>query len=127
MRPNHLLRLEGLAIAAAALAAFVVLDGPWWLLVVLFLAPDLSMLGYLVGPRLGSRAYNLVHTYTLPLGVGALGAWADGTLVLQAVAIWIAHIGVDRLAGYGLKYETGFKDTHLGRQPALVQSLEPTE
>ena len=127
MQPAHFLRLEGLAIAAAALAAFVTLEGPWWLLVLLFLAPDLSMLAYLAGPRVGSLGYNAVHTYAVPLSLGAVGLVLDASLATWVAAVWTAHIGVDRLAGYGLKYETGFKDTHLGRQPAPVASLDPAE
>ena len=127
MRPQVVLRLEGLAIAAAALAAFVALDGPWWLLLALALAPDLSMLAYLAGPRVGSLGYNVVHTYALPLALGAVGLLADAPLAVWAGSVWTAHIGVDRLAGFGLKYETGFKDTHLGRQPAPVASIETAE
>lgn len=120
MRPTHLLRLEGLAVAAAALAAYFLLGGPLWLLVVLALAPDLSMLAYLAGSRLGSLGYNVAHTYALPLGLAGLGLWFEAVLALQVAAIWAAHIGLDRLAGYGLKYETGFKDTHLSAPAELA-------
>lgn len=126
MRPTRLLRLEGLAVAAGALAGFVTLDGPWWLLVALVLAPDLSMLAYLGGPRVGSWGYNLAHTYVIPLTLAGLGLWTGTALATLVALVWMAHIGVDRLAGFGLKYATGFKDTHLGRQPPPVPPLEPT-
>ena len=113
MHPTHFLRLEGLAVGAAALAAYVLLGGPLWLLVVLALAPDLSMIAYAAGPRLGSLGYNVAHAYALPLGLAGLGLWIDAVLALQVAAVWIAHIGIDRLAGYGMKYETGFEHTHL--------------
>lgn len=123
MQPTHFLRLEGLAVAAGALAAYVGLGGPLWLLLVLALAPDLSMVAYLAGPRTGSLGYNVVHTYVLPLGLAGLGIWLDSALALQVAAVWAAHIGLDRLVGYGLKYPTGFKETHLNRQPAPVAAL----
>ena len=117
MTPVHFLRLEGLAVLAGAAAVYHDLGGPLWLFVVLFLAPDLSMLAYLAGPRTGSLAYNLVHTYALPLGLAGMAAWTGSAPALQVAAIWAAHIGADRLAGFGLKFESGFRDTHLGRQP----------
>lgn len=120
--PSRFLRLEGLAVAAAALGAYVLLGGPLWLLVVLALAPDLSMIAYAAGPRRGALGYNIVHSYALPLGLAGLGLWFDAVLALQVAAVWVAHIGVDRLVGYGLKYETGFKHTHLsGASPVAAE------
>ena len=123
LRPVHLLRLEGLAALTAALGVYLELGGPLWLLVVLGLAPDLSMLAYLAGPRAGSRGYNLAHTYVLPLALAAIGLWSGTALVVQVAAIWAAHIGLDRLAGYGLKYPSGFKDSHLNAQPVPIAAL----
>ena len=109
------LRLEGAAAFAAAIALYGLAGFPWLAFVILFLAPDLAMLAYLVGPRAGALAYNLVHTYALALPV-ALAGFALGSTVASALAlIWIAHIGFDRMLGYGLKYRSGFGDTHLGR------------
>ncbi|MDZ7730990.1 MAG: DUF4260 domain-containing protein [Natrialbaceae archaeon] len=124
MDPRQLLRLEGLAVLAVALYAYWSLGGPWWLLVGLALAPDLGMLGYLVGPVRGSRSYNLMHTYTLPLALGTLGVLGDTRLAVLVAFVWAGHIGADRLFGYGLKYASGFTDTHLARQPAPVAILE---
>lgn len=117
MRPTHYLRLEAVAVLAGALATYVWLDGPVWLFVVLILAPDLSMLAYLAGPRLGSLGYNVVHLYAWPVALAGLGVWFDAILAVQVAAVWAAHIGMDRVAGYGLKYETGFKQTHLSSGP----------
>jgi hypothetical protein len=117
MDPRSFLRVEGLATLAGGLGAYALLDGPLWLLAVLALLPDLSMLGYLAGPRPGSLAYNVVHTYTLPLALGGAGLWADSKLALLVASVWAGHIGADRLLGYGLKYDTGFRDTHLSTQP----------
>jgi hypothetical protein len=118
VRPRGFLRIEGLAALALSVGAYLTLGGPLWLFVVLALAPDLSMLAYLAGPRLGSLGYNLVHTYTLPVTLGGVGFSVDVRLAMLVAAVWAAHIGADRLAGYGLKYESGFGNTHLSTQPA---------
>jgi hypothetical protein len=125
--PTRLLRVEGLAALALAVGAYLALDGPLWLFVVLALAPDLSMLAYLAGPRIGSLGYNLFHTYTAPLALGGVGLWTDARLAILVAAVWAAHIGADRLVGYGLKYGSGFRDTHLSRQPAPVAALADSE
>lgn len=127
MEPRTYLRVEGLAALAAALAVYVALDGPLWLLAVLALAPDLAMLGYLAGPRVGAATYNVVHTYALPLAVGGAGVWLDARLAMLVAAVWAAHIGADRAFGYGLKYESGFRETHLGAQPPPAAPLEKAD
>lgn len=106
-----------------AVGAYLWLGGPLWLLAILALAPDLSMVGYLAGPRAGSTSYNLAHTYVLPLALGATGLYAGTDLAVLVALVWAGHIGADRLVGYGLKYRTGFKHTHLSpgaiRAPAV--------
>lgn len=112
--PRVILRVEGLAVFVAALAVyFRWLNGPLWMLVLLALAPDLSMVGYLAGPRVGAIVYNVIHNYLPPLVVASVGWWFGFDLVLLAAVVWIGHIGADRAAGYGLKLPTGFGDTHL--------------
>lgn len=113
MDPNRTLRLEGAVTLAAGLVGFGMLDGPWWLLLLLALAPDLSMLGYVFGPRWGHRAYNTVHTYVGPLVALGIAVWFGWTALAWVALVWGAHIGADRMFGYGLKYPTGFHDTHL--------------
>jgi hypothetical protein len=113
--PRALLHAEGLVVAVAAVALFFHADYPWWLLVALVLAPDLSMLGYLAGSTVGTVAYDVVHTYVLPVALAAIGLIFDAETAVQLGLIWLTHIGVDRALGYGLKYPTGFKDTHLQR------------
>jgi len=113
--PRLLLHAEGAAVAAAAIALYFHAGYPWWLLVVLVLAPDLSIVGYLAGTRIGAVAYDAVHTYALPVVMAASGWIADAELAVQIGLIWITHIGIDRALGYGLKYPTGFKNTHLQR------------
>lgn len=113
--PALLLRLEGLAAFAAALAAYAHDSGAWTMFAVLLLAPDLAMLGYLAGPRIGAAAYNLAHLYIAPLALAAAGSAFGAPTAISLALIWIAHIGMDRALGYGLKYASGFSDTHLGR------------
>jgi hypothetical protein len=110
-----LLRLEGLAAFAAGIALFLANGGPWLALIPLLLVPDISMLGYVRDPRLGALLYNLVHNWALGLAVLGLGFWTGQGWVVLAGAVLVAHVGMDRLAGYGLKLPTSFHETHLGR------------
>jgi hypothetical protein len=106
------LRAEGLAALAVALLLYMRGDYSWRLFALLFLAPDLSLAGYLAGPRVGAAIYNALHSYVGPL-VLAVVLLATGRSAAVPL-IWAAHIGFDRLLGYGLKYPSGFGDTHLG-------------
>lgn len=112
--PNVLLRLEGAAVLVLSVGAYGVLGGGWVLFGLLLLVPDVSMAGYLKGPVWGSRLYNTAHTYVLPLGLLGCGYLFDAPRVACIALIWTAHIGLDRMLGYGLKYPTHFKHTHLG-------------
>lgn len=113
--PRLVLRVEGALMFAAGLLAYAHLGGRWGWFAALFLVPDLSMLGYLLNPRVGAAAYNTGHSYAGPALLAA-AAWALGApSLLLGAAIWVAHIGADRALGYGLKYATAFGDTHLGR------------
>ena len=113
--PAVLLRLEGAALFGASIALYLHFDFSVLALVLLFLVPDLSMLGYLAGPRVGAATYNAVHTDLWPIILAAVGVLADTSVLIQVALIWLAHIGLDRMLGFGLKYPTAFKDTHLGR------------
>jgi hypothetical protein len=113
--PRLLLHVEGAVAFAAATALYFHGDHAWWLYVALVLAPDLSMLGYAAGARAGAVTYDIVHTYALPVALATAGVLADTGSLVAVGLIWIAHIGVDRAVGYGLKYPSGFKDTHLQR------------
>lgn len=109
-----MLRLEGALALALAVFAYSQLGASWWLFAGLLLLPDLSMLGYLADRRLGAALYNAGHTYLAPAALALLG-WSQGLPALIALAlIWAAHIGFDRMMGYGLKYGTAFGATHLG-------------
>jgi hypothetical protein len=114
MATIRLLRLEGLAVFLAATGSFVTLDGAWWLYLLLVLLPDLGMVGYLGGPRVGSWTYNATHLYVWPLALAGGGLAFGAELAVFGGLVWAAHIGADRALGYGLKEPTGFGDTHLG-------------
>lgn len=90
-------------------------DLSWILFAVLLLAPDLSAIGYVAGNRVGAISYNLAHTYTAPGILGGIGLSTGNDTLVGAALIWAAHIGMDRMIGYGLKYPGAFKDTHLSR------------
>lgn len=110
-----LLRLEALALLLAALALYARVAGDWWLFAKLFLIPDVSFAAYLFGSRAGAIGYNAAHSTTGPLALGTAALALDQPMALAVALIWLAHVGFDRALGYGLKYASGFSDTHLGR------------
>ena len=110
-----LLRLEGLTLFAGMTLLYAVWGGYWWIYAILFLAPDLSFLGYLAGPKAGAVVYNAAHSYMAPMALMTTGLALTSPLTLSIAMIWLAHIGFDRTLGYGLKYFAGFGFTHLGR------------
>ena len=113
--PRALLHAEGLVAAVAAIALYFHAGYPWWLLAALVLAPGLSMIGFVAGPSAGAACYDAFHTYAAPIALAAIGVIAKTHVATELGLIWLLHIGVDRAIGYGLKYPTGFKDTHLQR------------
>jgi hypothetical protein len=112
---NAILRSEALAALVAGVVLWLANGGsPLWLVPALLL-PDASMIGYAVNPRLGAMTYNAVHNWTLALAVLGVGWWLTNAPALLAGSILLAHVGMDRALGYGLKLSTSFQDTHLGR------------
>lgn len=107
-------RLEGLALLAVAVLAYARFGEGWLLFAVLFLAPDLSFLGYLAGPRLGAWAYNIAHSLIGPLLLATAGGLTGNHQATALALIWLAHVGFDRALGYGLKSPDSFGVTHLG-------------
>ena len=109
------LHAEGLAAFVAGLALYLQFGGDPWLFLPILLLPDLGLLGYLAGSRVGAFLYDLVHNWAI--GLAAIGlAVATGSSALWIVgAILVAHVGMDRAVGYGLKYPGAPKPTHLQR------------
>jgi hypothetical protein len=118
-RMKWLLQAEGLALFAASLVAFSTLNASWWMYAVLFFVPDASFAAYLAGPRVGAIAYNALHSTLGPILLGGTAWWLGfdilGLVLAATATIWIGHVGFDRMLGYGLKYVSSFKDTHLGK------------
>lgn len=114
-KPRVLLQIEGAALFGCSLFIYGSTGASWAMFLLLFLWPDLSMLGYLANVRLGAALYNLVHAYALPLVLAAISLSLHKPGELAFAVIWLAHIGLDRALGFGLKYPTFFKDTHLQR------------
>lgn len=113
--PGLLLHIEGFALFVAAVLLYIHLGASGWLFLLLILAPDLSMIGYLRSPRVGAVVYDVAHLEAIPLLLLVIAFLAGGSAFLPFGLIWLAHIGMDRTVGYGLKYASGFKDTHLER------------
>jgi Domain of unknown function (DUF4260) len=108
------LRLEGAVLLGVSLFLYARYGQAWGLFALLLLAPDVGMLGYLADTRIGAMTYNLFHTYLGPGVLLVVGIAADSPATYSIAFIWFAHIGFDRVLGYGLKYGESFKHTHLG-------------
>jgi len=113
--PKILIQVEGLIVLLLSIYVYSLTDFGWLLFILLLLVPDISMLGYLSNKRVGAIVYNIFHTYTIPAAIIAISLLFSIEILLAAGLIWTAHIGMDRLVGFGLKYDTDFKDNHLQR------------
>src|SRR5688572_25058568 len=107
--PRIILALEGLALFVGSIVLYAYYGGNGWMFVLLLLVPDVAMVGYMVNTRVGAVSYNLIHTSSLPLILGIASLVFNWSLGLHLALIWLAHIGMDRTVGYGLKYSTEFK------------------
>ncbi|MCR6656907.1 MAG: DUF4260 domain-containing protein [Opitutus sp.] len=113
--PKLLLHVEGAVVLVAAVFAYAKLGASWGYFALLFFVPDISMVAYAAGTRAGAWSYNAAHTYFGPALLAVVAYAAQYAGLLSVAVVWIAHIGFDRLLGYGLKYPSNFKDTHLHR------------
>jgi Domain of unknown function (DUF4260) len=113
--PRRWLQLEAAVVLIGALIAYSTTHQSWWLVPAGILLPDLVMAGYVAGTRIGAAIYNLAHATPLPAVLIGLGWWHHEPLVAASGLIWLAHIGLDRVMGYGLKYDDDFQHTHLGQ------------
>jgi Domain of unknown function (DUF4260) len=110
-----LLHIEGMAVLALCLYLYGSLQFSWVLFWVLLFLPDIAMAGYAINHKTGAKVYNLFHTYSITIILVIFGLLLSNSTILAIGLIWTAHIGMDRMLGYGLKYPTHFKDTHLNR------------
>jgi hypothetical protein len=113
VKPSMLLRIEAGFELALSLIFYLAIHANWLLFIILLLAPDLAILGYLRGVRVGTICYNLVHTFVGPFLLIAYAFLGGASWLLPYALIWTSHIALDRMLGFGLKYPTGFRDTHL--------------
>jgi len=114
MSPRVWQMIEGGAVAVVTFAAFPLLGLSWWIPLALFLAWDVSALGYLVNARVGAFFYNLIHNYAGPVLLVGVGLATTSTWLVAVSLAWGFHVGVDRALGYGLKHDDAFQHTHLG-------------
>ncbi|MGR9634663.1 DUF4260 domain-containing protein [Bacillus cereus] len=112
---KRIVHFEGLVVFLAAIYTYSLYEFSWIIFFLFLLAPDLSMLAYGINNHVGANIYNLFHTYIISILIVIIGAYFKIDIVIMIGLIWIAHIGMDRMFGYGLKYETDFKDTHIQR------------
>src|SRR5437899_490974 len=106
--PCRWLRVEGATLLVGSLVAFATTGQAWWLVPLTLLLPDLLMVGYLGGTRLGAATYNLAHATPLPAALLWLGWYRGSSIAVALALVWLAHIGMDRVLGYGLKYDDHF-------------------
>ncbi|HSC60625.1 MAG TPA: DUF4260 domain-containing protein [Rhizomicrobium sp.] len=119
-----LLQFEGLAMLAASAGLYRHIGGDWKLFALLILVPDVAFLGYLFGPRVGAIGYNIMHAMIGPLLLAGWGVMSDSHIAIAVSLIWMAHIGFDRAIGAGLKYATGFGDTHINHKSRMKMAAE---
>lgn len=114
MKIIHILKLEASAFFIATIWVYYLVGASWWIFLVLIFVPDVFMIGYLKDSKFGAFVYNIGHMYVVPLLLLSTYLFFDILVLLPISIIWLAHISMDRMLGYGLKLDTGFKDTHLG-------------
>jgi hypothetical protein len=110
-----IIKLEELGFFLFGIYLFNQLNHAWWWFLILILVPDFSMIGYLVNNKIGAFLYNLVHHRAIAIFVYLMGIYFSNNVIQLAGIILFSHSSMDRMLGYGLKYETGFKFTHLGK------------
>ncbi len=113
-KPRLWLRLDGGVLFVASIFLFGATRQPWWIYPVVLFVPDIAMIGYLRNTKIGALSYNAGHSYFLPSFLVLIGWEWHHIMAIAIGVIWIGHIGMDRVLGYGLKYDDSFKDTHLG-------------
>src|SRR5690625_1791657 len=112
---STLIHIEWISFLALSVYFYSYNHFSWILFAILLFAPDLSIIGYVLGNKIGAIIYNMIHTYILSIAIIFLGLMMSQQTILAIGLIWTAHIGMDRTFGFGLKYPTQFKDTHFGR------------
>ena len=125
--PQVILRVESAALFVVCVLAYRHLELNWSEFALLFLAPDLGMAGYALGPKVGAATYNALHIIALPLALGAVALLLPAPALVPVALVWLAHISLDRSFAYGLKYDSGFRDTHMGRIGGPIRAKREPE
>ncbi len=112
---KNILKLEETAMLVLSIVLFNQLHFAWWWYLVLFFAPDISMIGYLVNTKIGAYCYNFFHHKAVGIIIGILGFYLHQEFYVLAGIIIFGHSAFDRIFGFGLKYTDSFKNTHLGK------------
>jgi len=121
-------RLEGAAMLVLGIAFYARAEYSWLMFALLFFAPDLGMAGYWVNRKVGAAAYNLTHWLVWPLTLGTAGIWTGNDTMISVALIWGAHVGFDRMLGWGLKTPESFCHTDMGLKqvsPKAPAQLQP--
>ncbi|PZX95483.1 DUF4260 domain-containing protein [Flavobacterium aquariorum] len=111
---QKVIKLEELGLFILGIYFFSQLSYAWWCFLVLILFPDFSMIGYVFGDKIGAFCYNVFHHRGIAIALYLVGIYCSNEGVQLSGVILFTHSSMDRMLGYGLKYETGFKFTHLG-------------
>ncbi len=109
------LKIEELGMFILGVYFFTTLEFSWWWFLVLILTPDIGMIGYVVNPKTGALTYNLLHHKGLAVFIYLFGIYVENELIRLIGIILFSHASLDRIFGYGLKYNSSFHDTHLGK------------
>lgn len=112
---KNIIKAEELAMFVLGIYLFSTLGLEWWWFLVLILLPDISMIGYAFGNKIGAYSYNFFHHKAIAIVVYLIGIYVNNTTIQLIGIILFSHSAMDRMFGYGLKYNTSFHDTHLGK------------
>ncbi|MFH4918423.1 MULTISPECIES: DUF4260 domain-containing protein [Staphylococcus] len=108
---SNFIKLENAFVFIVTLCVYFMFDFSLWIFLLFLLLPDISMFGYIINKEVGSKIYNIGHTYILPILITLCYLLTKESILLQVSLIWLAHISMDRTIGYGLKYAIGFDKT----------------
>jgi hypothetical protein len=111
--PRLWLQLEGATLMVGSLVSLSTTHRSWWLVPLVLFLPDEFMAGYIGGTRIGAHVYNMAHATPLPMLMVGYGWWLGRSIFVALGLVWLAHIGMDRLLTFGLKYPDHFQHTHL--------------
>lgn len=111
---KYILRVEEAGMLLLSFYLSILLGFDWWLFILFLFAPDLSMLGYVFGNRIGSVMYNIIHFRLFAVLIGIAGYYFSIPVLTLIGLILFGHSSLDRIFGFGLRYPENFRSTHLG-------------